>query len=44
MKKIKIIILFLALGFVLGCTKVSIPKQFQDDRNPKPAMYEKKVI
>ncbi len=33
-----------ALPFIIGCVKNEIPKQFQDDRNPKPVMYERTQI
>jgi|TARA_B100000073_G_scaffold288242_1_gene250324 hypothetical protein len=44
MNKKKLIIGFIALTFICGCVKNKIPKQFQDDRNPKPAMYERTQI
>tara|TARA_Y100001970_G_C13848078_1_gene657902 strand:+ start:371 stop:505 length:135 start_codon:yes stop_codon:yes gene_type:complete len=44
MKKKKLIIGFVALTFIFGCVKNKIPEQFKDDRNPRPAMYERTQI
>jgi len=44
MSKEKIIIMIFALVFVIGCAKNDIPTQFQDDRLPRPVMYEKVEI
>lgn len=44
MIKKKLIIGFVALFFIFGCVKHKLPDQFQDDRNPRPAMYERVEI
>jgi len=38
------ITMIFALVMIMGCAKNNIPKQFQDDRNPTPVMYEKVKI
>ena len=44
MQKKKLIFGFIVLTMVMGCAKHKIPAQFQDDRVPKPVMYEKVEI
>jgi len=44
MQKKKLIFGFIVLTMVMGCAKNKIPAQFQDDRVPKPVMYEKVEI
>lgn len=44
MQKKKLIFGFIVLTMVMGCAKHKIPEQFQDDRVPKPVMYEKVEI
>ena len=44
MIKKKLIMGFVALFFIFGCVKHKLPDQFQDDRNPRPAMYERVEI
>ena len=44
MQKKKLIFGFIVLTMVMGCAKNKIPAQFQDDRVPKPVMYERTQI